>query len=102
MALQVNATLENNEGLDVVNPVVFLDIILKNQPFVYLFWYKNIDAISQMKQAINIPDVPSFIHLNNLTNEDFFAPDLITRIHEIAKIKLEEVLGPGTVTIIGT
>lgn len=101
MALSINTTLTTNEGFEVSNAFVYLNIfILEPQSnWCSLMYFKSEQDWIDGKSPLNINTLPGQVQ-TGLTSEEFWGDALALLIHNRCKAAIEEVTGAATVTIV--
>ena len=101
MALSINTTITTDEGFEVSNAFGYLNIyILAPQSnWVNLSYFKSEADWLAGKSPLNISSLPNQVQ-TELTSEEFWGTSLAILIHEKCKVKIEEVTGADSVTIL--
>ena len=101
MALQINTTITTDEGFEVSNAFGYLNIFIlaPNSNWVNLSYFKSEQDWIDGKAPLNVNSLPNQVQ-TELTTEEFWGDNLALLIHEKCKVKIQEITGENTVTII--
>lgn len=96
--ININTTVQTKSGLEVTNPVAFLNPSFRDGgAIIVITYYKDVDAIRSGKESLELVDLPK-IHRTDLTVEEFFGQVMMT-LHNSVATRIEEVTGAGTTTL---
>ena len=101
MALSINTTITTDEGFEVSNAIGYLNIYIlaPGSNWVNLNYYKSEADWQAGKAPLNVNTIPNQVQ-TELTKEEFWGESLAILIHNKCIVKIEEVTGTGTVSIL--
>ena len=101
MALQINTTVQTDEGFEVSNAFAYLNIyILAPQSnWVNINYYKSETDWIAGKAPLNINTLPNQVQ-TELNSTEFWGSNLALLIHEKCQSSIEAITGPNTVEIL--
>jgi hypothetical protein len=101
MAIQINTTITTDEGFEVSNAFGYLNIFIlaPESNWVNLSYFKSEQDWIDGKAPLNVNTLPNQVQ-TELTTEEFWGDSLALTIHEKCVVKIEEITGENTVTII--
>ena len=101
MALSINTPITTDEGFVVDNAFCYLNIYIlsPNSNWCNLSYYKSESDWVSGKTPLTISTLPNQVQ-TELTSNEFWSTTLALTISEKCQAAVEQVTGPGTVTIL--